>query len=420
MTGKKVVVSFNNKRDFYQVPIGLHERGLLKCLYTDTYCPSFIYELFGFMPIMSKSRLALNLLGRYDERLNSSNVRSVGLFAELRGKATELVGLRVDHPTRNNRTSYLAVKYAMRVGSSVFLYSYGWEGAMKAVTRASSGKLPSFHVFQVHPLASQVKKALTHRPDIYRPELEETQDSEMEEAYIAFLKQIKARVICASDYVRNGLVAAGLNTSDVTVVPYGLLPDRRNIYDGKRADRRKSSLAAADRKLRLLFCGSLIYRKGISYLLAALDQLSNPNIELTIISRYLPDSSMIESLPNIRLLQSPSDEKLLQEMQEAHLFVLPSLCEGFGLVYAESLSVGTPVMCTPNTGIFDFVEHGVNGFVVSPGDVSSICEVLEWCVSNTGSLREMRDAAIHLSRSRTWEDFRRGIAEVVSEGSHEP
>ncbi|MBN1104219.1 MAG: glycosyltransferase family 4 protein [Deltaproteobacteria bacterium] len=52
--------------------------------------------------------------------------------------------------------------------------------------------------------------------------------------------------------------------------------------------------------------------------------------------------------------------------------VLPSLFEGMGRVLLEAMAMEKPVVASRTGGIPDLVEHGVNGFLVNPGDVSDL------------------------------------------------
>lgn len=63
--------------------------------------------------------------------------------------------------------------------------------------------------------------------------------------------------------------------------------------------------------------------------------------------------------------------------------VLPSFFEGMGRVLLEAMAMGKPVVATRVGGIPDLVEHGVNGFLVSPGSVP-----------------ELRDAVLRLLKDR--------------------
>jgi glycosyltransferase involved in cell wall biosynthesis len=65
---------------------------------------------------------------------------------------------------------------------------------------------------------------------------------------------------------------------------------------------------------------------------------------------------------------SISDEELRNLFARASCTVIPSLREGYGIVVAESVSAGTPVVVAdnPENLATSLVESGVNGFVVDP------------------------------------------------------
>ena len=56
--------------------------------------------------------------------------------------------------------------------------------------------------------------------------------------------------------------------------------------------------------------------------------------------------------------------------------VLPSFFEGMGRVLLEAMAMEKPVVASRVGGIPDLVEHGVNGFLVTPGDVDELAESL--------------------------------------------
>ncbi len=63
------------------------------------------------------------------------------------------------------------------------------------------------------------------------------------------------------------------------------------------------------------------------------------------------------------------DEALLNlYYNAADVFVLPSLAEAFGLVFAEAMAAGTPSVCFDVGGCRDTVRDGVTGFRARPGD----------------------------------------------------
>lgn len=63
-------------------------------------------------------------------------------------------------------------------------------------------------------------------------------------------------------------------------------------------------------------------------------------------------------------------------MAAADLFVLPSVAEAFGLVLAEALYLGTPVVSTTVGGIPEIVEDGVDGRLVPPANAKALVETI--------------------------------------------
>jgi glycosyltransferase involved in cell wall biosynthesis len=73
-------------------------------------------------------------------------------------------------------------------------------------------------------------------------------------------------------------------------------------------------------------------------------------------------------------------------------FLLPSANEGTPVVAIESLAAERPVVATRVGGVPDVVEHGVDGFLVDPGDVGAITDRLEELARDPG-LRARMGAA---------------------------
>ena len=72
-----------------------------------------------------------------------------------------------------------------------------------------------------------------------------------------------------------------------------------------------------------------------------------------------------------------SAEELARELAEASVVAVPSLWpEPFGLVGIEALAAGRPVVASSTGGIGDWLEDGVNGLRVRPGDPRALARAL--------------------------------------------
>jgi glycosyltransferase involved in cell wall biosynthesis len=65
-------------------------------------------------------------------------------------------------------------------------------------------------------------------------------------------------------------------------------------------------------------------------------------------------------------------EDVAQVIGTFDVAVLPSLFEGMGRVLLEAMAMEKPVVASRVGGIPDLVEHGVNGYLVSPGDAKEL------------------------------------------------
>ena len=73
-------------------------------------------------------------------------------------------------------------------------------------------------------------------------------------------------------------------------------------------------------------------------------------------------------------------EELLLNSQ---LFVLPSYNEGLPIAVLESMSYGLPVVSTYVGDLKEAVNNGENGYLVEPGDIKGLANVLEYMITLT-------------------------------------
>jgi len=137
----------------------------------------------------------------------------------------------------------------------------------------------------------------------------------------------------------------------------------------------------------------IVNRKNVKRLLIAFNQLSNYNITLSIVGdgSY---RSKIEKWVNelnlhgkVKFVGHVNNDKIDKYYAKAEAFLLPSISESFGLVYAEALLNGTPIMYSKDHLGFDGFFDGV-GVGVNPKSVESIKDGILKLFKNGSSYRK--------------------------------
>jgi phosphatidylinositol alpha-mannosyltransferase len=132
-------------------------------------------------------------------------------------------------------------------------------------------------------------------------------------------------------------------------------------------------------KLKLVFVGQAVDRKGLPVLLSAFEGLRDfVDAELTIIGATEADVEPLLIDPRgVSVAGLVDDDEKQRLLAEADLLVAPSLGgESFGMVLTEAFAAGTPVVASEIAGYRDVVVDGVNGVLVPHGDPVALAEAL--------------------------------------------
>lgn len=127
---------------------------------------------------------------------------------------------------------------------------------------------------------------------------------------------------------------------------------------------------------RFLFVGRIWEEKGILELLQAIGE----RYPLTVVGDGPRRAELAQRYPQVQFLGWLPPAQVAREMREALAVILPSVyLEAFGLVVAEALALGVPVVVSDRAGAASLIEQGVNGFVVDmdrPEQLLDSCSAL--------------------------------------------
>jgi len=163
---------------------------------------------------------------------------------------------------------------------------------------------------------------------------------------------------------------------------------------------------------RIIFsCGAFYERKGFPLLIEAFARISRkyPFAVLRIAGdgdqRLLAEATARNKgvHEKVLFLGFLTHDRVLSEMASAHVFALVGWDEPFGVVFAEALAAGKPIICATDCGITDVVRSGVHGLTVPPGDVAAAADALDTLLGDEAGRMRMGIAARQLFENElTW------------------
>lgn len=157
---------------------------------------------------------------------------------------------------------------------------------------------------------------------------------------------------------------------------------------------------------RLLFIGKEFHRKGGEEVLAAFEiarASSNVPLRLTIIG---PSTWPIRCpIPeNVDFLGRLPCEEIGTYLRKAHAFVMPSRFEAFGIVYAEALCAGLPVIARNDQVVPEIIDNGKTGILLDHPTAESLAEAMLRVTSDDTFLIRCADESFRARLRYTWDN----------------
>lgn len=246
---------------------------------------------------------------------------------------------------------------------------------------------------------------LVHHPLALEAGLDPTMKARLAASERAALSACRAVIVSSPLTARLLAADYGVPPQAITLAYPGTEPAPRAAADGDPP--------------RLLAIGSVIPRKGYDVLLDALAGLGDLAFRLTIIGSLTLDPKTAAAIAaraaafpegRVRLLGACPEAAVEAAFAQADLFVHPALFEGYGMVLAEALRRGLPVIATTGGAAAETVPDGA-GLKVPPGNVPALRDAVRLAITDVALRRRLADAAFAAGRDLpSWADGARAIA----------
>lgn len=158
--------------------------------------------------------------------------------------------------------------------------------------------------------------------------------------------------------------------------------------------------------IRLIFAGKIDRNKNITTAQRAVSILKNRgyNVSFTVVGKVLDKKvfARISKDPNTECLPAQPKEQLLELYRSHNIFVMPSFTESFGLVYAEAMSQGLPVIYSAGQGFDNQFPEGTIGYHVSAYDAQDVADGIEKVIRDFDAIKQN---TVISSRIFNWEEI---------------
>lgn len=207
--------------------------------------------------------------------------------------------------------------------------------------------------------------------------------------------------LVASSFTKKSLEFSGVSSEKIIYCPYGIDAPPNSSIDIKRV---------ANKKLNCIYIGNVNQKKGVLYLLKAIENLDKSKFHFTFIGDYNPKSEFVNKYKEIcDFVGHVHKDKVLEYCRQADVIVFPSLADGFGFSVLEALLCGVPAICSTNAGVSDLIIDGYNGFKIRPADSLDIIMKLNWLSKNRDKIIKMRINSRITAEKYTWDRYNSSI-----------
>jgi glycosyltransferase involved in cell wall biosynthesis len=214
----------------------------------------------------------------------------------------------------------------------------------------------------------------------------------METRWLSHYKDVPTLTI--SDSTKRDLEHLGFR--DISVVPVGIsstpldrVPEKEHIPT-------------------IVFIGRLKKHKRPHHAIRAFSLIKKriPNARLWIIGDGYMRNELEgrRSLEGVTFFGRVSSQVKYQLLGKAHIVLVPSTREGWGLIVTEANSVGTPVVAYNVPGIRDSIIDGKTGILVKNGSPEDLAQTVISLFEDKDLLSTLSGNALNLSRQFSWEN----------------
>jgi phosphatidylinositol alpha-mannosyltransferase len=220
-----------------------------------------------------------------------------------------------------------------------------------------------------------------------------------------------ARRIAVSEAARHS-VCSRMGAGDLTIVPNGVDVSRFA----------NAAPAPVPQGRHLLFVGRLEERKGFRIAIEAFGELARvyPDLRLLVIGdgseRDAVDRLDADARSRVLMLGRVDDDTLASYVRAADVYLGPATGgESFGIVLAEAMAAGKPIVASDIDGYRDVARDGLEALLVAPGDVPALVAAVREVLDDTRLAKSLGERGAQRAREFDWDVVSQRVLGIYDE-----
>jgi len=260
---------------------------------------------------------------------------------------------------------------------------------------------------------------------IFMPEFHRAETIDLQKRKLRFANEYCQGIICISESTKKDLLKyyPSFKKKKIIIAYPGInllinqsITKEEEIFDDIVFLTKKNGQRLSEKKY-LLYFGTFEPRKNIISLINSFINLHekkeiSSDLKLVLIGGegwgdikkmiidYLNENFPIKSKSNVILFNYLSDKYLFTMIKKAYATVYPSLYEGFGLPVLESMSLGTPVICSNNSSLPEVGGNAVLYF--NTDNYQDLKEKIKKLVNSPQLAQKLSQKGILQSKKFSW------------------
>jgi len=401
MNKKKIFVSHSGRQHVHQLLYGLQQHDFSYHFFTSFwYKPSqFPFTLLSLLPTNLREKIIKQFKKRSFDKLDSANITIFPWFEFVREIADKIFSYSIseyflfwrDRIHDTWAASKLSSNYSVVVGYE--------ECCLRTFRKAKKlGHTTVLDLAQIHykeieaislqfPVFSEIYTNKNLRTRINNIKAEEL--------------DLADYIICLSTFAKDSLLKHGIPPSKIQVVNLGFDPEKFIPKNNYNIDSQK--------KLKLVFAGTLTKRKGLDQLFRLLDDFPI-EIELCIIGAIADAGEMFnEYKSRIQWYPYLEQQEMNKVFNDSDVFIFPSYLDSWAMVVVEAMACGLPVLVSENTGAKDAV-HESCGEILPVGNYKELKEKIAYIILHKEYITKKGQASVVQVMQYKWQNYYLQIA----------